>query len=75
MKTIERANFFFGESCNLDTPEIGRTKMNTSDTSAHAANGIESFIPIPFPDDCELSSQDCPGRGVAPIKLAKVKAM
>ena len=74
MKTIERANFFFGESCNLNTPDIGRTKMNTSDISAHAANGTESFLPMSLPDDCELSSQDCPARGVAPIRLAKVKA-
>lgn len=75
MKTIKSPTLFFGESCNLNTPEIGRSRMNTSDTNAHAANGIEIFMPMAARDVAELAIQDCPARGVAPIKLASVKAV
>ena len=57
IKIIDRASFFLGVSCSRRTPEIGSTKMNTSDTSAHAANGMESFLPILFRGVKELSSQ------------------
>jgi len=75
MKTIKRANLFFRDSWSRNTPEIGKSRMNTSETSAHAANGTDSVFPVLLRDVCELSSQVCPARGVAPIMLARMKAV
>lgn len=48
MKIMERPSFLFGDSFNRSTPEIGRIRMNTSETSVHAAKGTESLMPIAF---------------------------
>lgn len=46
MKHIERLSFFCRESCNRNTPVMGKTIIYTSDTNAHAAKGTESFLPM-----------------------------
>lgn len=46
MKIMERPSFLYGDSFFRSTPEIGRSRMNTSDTSVHAAKGTENIMSI-----------------------------
>ena len=75
MNSIESPIFLFRESCNRITPEIGRIIIYTSVTSANAANGIESLSPMLSRDVSQFSSQLRPGGGMAPTRLAIMKAV
>ena len=75
INTNKRANFLSEESCNLNTPEMGKSKMKISDTTAHAANGTKSLWPTPLCDVCKVLSQVYPNGGASSIIVARVQAM
>ena len=75
MKTITRANLFFRESWSRNTPEISKSRMYTSETNENTADSTDSLFPVLKRDVCEFASQVCPARGVAPIILARIKAL
>ena len=72
MNTITSASFFFGARCNLNTPEMGRSRMNTSDTNPNAPNGSESFWLMLLCEAKEAACQVPPARGVAVIRVTTV---